>query len=181
MAALMRFNSGEVRWFGLPAADTPASCRLAGMVAHDGFLYPHLTARENLVFAARMYAVPNPVQRADTLIQAAGLEPYAFRHARKLSRGIRQRLSILRALVHDPKILIMDEPFAALDAAGTVWLGTLLQDLRCQGRTLCFTTHDLLLARVQADRVLELRSGVLEVLETNMERNAEITPFAKAA
>ena len=126
MAGLTRIQGGEVRWFGRPAADPPASRRLVGMVAHDGFLYPHLTARENLVFAARMHAVPDPCRQADTLIQAAGLEPYAFRQARKLSRGIRQRLSILRALVHDPKILILDEPFAALDAAGMKWLGSII-------------------------------------------------------
>jgi heme exporter protein A len=181
LAALMRLSSGEVRWFGHPAADKPALRQLVGMVAHDGFLYPHLTARENLVFAARMYAVSDPGQRADALIEAAGLELYAFRQARKLSRGVRQRLSILRAIIHDPKILILDEPFAALDAAGTVWLSSLLQDLRRRRCAICFTTHDLPLAHAHADRVLELRSGILKVVENPVERGLEIHPFAKAA
>jgi heme exporter protein A len=181
LAALTRITNGEVRWFGQPAADTPASRRLVGMVAHDGFLYPHLTARENLVFAARMYAVPNPARQADSLIQAAGLEPYAFRPARQLSRGIRQRLGILRALVHDPKILVLDEPFAALDAAGTMWLCSTIQDLRRRGCTLCFSTHDLQLARAHADRVLELRRGVLEDVNNTFECSIEPGPFSKAA
>ena len=163
MAGLIRTHSGEIRWFGRPAAAPPASRRLVGMVAHDGLLYPHLTARENLLFAARMYAVANPARQADGLIQAAGLEPYAFRQVRKLSRGTRQRLSILRALIHDPKILILDEPFAALDAAGIAWLGSTLQELRSRGCAICFTSHDLEFAQTRADRVLELRRGVLEI------------------
>ena len=181
MAGLTRIQGGEVLWFGRPAADPPASRSLVGMAAHDGFLYPHLTARENLVFAARMHAVSNPNRQVDCLIQAAGLEPYAFRQARKLSRGIRQRLSILRALIHDPKILILDEPFAALDAAGMNWLGSTLQELRRRGCTLCFTTHDLLLAKTHADRVLALRGGVLEDINNPGEQDLFFWPFSKAA
>jgi len=181
MAGLTQIQSGEVRWFGRPAADPPASRRLVGMAAHDGFLYSHLTARENLVFASRMHAVANPAWQADTLIQAAGLEPYAFRQARKLSRGIRQRLSILRALVHDPKILILDEPFAALDAAGMNWLNLTLQELRNRECSLCFTTHDLQLAKTCADRVLELRGGVLSDVKKTEEQGLIFHPFPKAA
>ena len=181
MAGLTRIQGGEVRWFGRPAADPPASRSLVGMAAHDGFLYPHLTARENLVFAARMHAVSNTGLQADCLLQAAGLEPYAFRQARKLSRGIRQRLSILRALIHNPKILILDEPFAALDAAGMNWIGTTLQELRRRRCTLCFTTHDLLIAKTHADRVLELHSGVLEDVKNVGEQGLIFSPFTKAA
>jgi heme ABC exporter ATP-binding subunit CcmA len=181
LAGLVHSSGGEVRWFGLPAADKPALRRLVGMVAHDGFLYPHLTARENLVFAARMYTVPNPGQRVDELIQDAGLEPYTYRQAKKLSRGLRQRFSILRALVHNPKVLILDEPFAALDTAGTDWLGSLLEKLRSAGCTLCFTTHDLILAHAHADRVLELHCGVLQVLENVIECGMKSSHFARAA
>jgi ABC-type multidrug transport system ATPase subunit len=181
MAGLMRIQDGEVRWFGRPAADPPASRRLVGMAAHDGFLYPHLSARENLIFAAHMYAIADPGRQADNLIQAAGLGLYAFRQARRLSRGIRQRLSILRAMVHNPKILILDEPFAALDAAGINWLGSTLQELRGSECTLCFTSHDLLLANTHADRVLELRSGALEISENTLEHGNEIHPLTKAA
>jgi ABC-type multidrug transport system ATPase subunit len=181
MAGLARIQGGEVRWFGRPSADSPASRSLIGMAAHDGFLYPHLTARENLIFAARMNAVFHPDRQADALIQASGLEPYALRQARKLSRGIRQRLSILRAMVHDPKLLIFDEPFAALDAAGMNWLCAILQELRRNERTLCFTTHDLLLAQTHADRTLELRRGVLEDIRISGEKGLIFPPFTKAA
>ena len=181
MAGLTRIQDGEVNWFGRPAANPPESRRLVGMAAHDGILYPHLTVRENLVFAARMYAVSNTGLQADCLLQAAGLEPYAFRQARKLSRGIRQRLSILRALIHNPKILILDEPFAALDAAGINWLGLTLQELRCRECSLCFTTHDLLLAKTYANRMLELRGGVLGDVNNAGAQGPIISHFSKAA
>jgi ABC-2 type transport system ATP-binding protein len=84
-------------------------------------------------------------------------------------------------MVHDPKILILDEPFAALDAAGINWLGSTLQELRNCECTLCFTTHDLLLAQTHADRVLELRRGVLEIFKNAMEHGIETQPLTKAA
>lgn len=178
LAGLLRIDGGEINWFGRPAADSPASRRKLGMVGHDGFLYPHLSARENLLFAARMYAVPNAGRRADGLIKSAGLELHAFRQTKKLSRGMRQRLSIIRALVHDPEILILDEPFSALDASGTKWLDLLLEDLHRQGRTICFTSHDLQAANAHSDRVLELRQGILMVKQVTEENNKEIFPLA---
>jgi heme ABC exporter ATP-binding subunit CcmA len=181
LAGLMHIGNGEINWFGQHAAEVPALRQLLGMVAHDGYLYPHLTARENLVFAAHMFAVPNPGQRADDLIESAGLAPYADRQAKKLSRGMRQRLSIIRALVHDPKILILDEPFAALDAAGTEWLGLLLEKLRGGGCTLCFTTHDITLAHTYADRVLELRSGILHDLDNVIDSSGLSISIARVA
>jgi ABC-type multidrug transport system ATPase subunit len=181
LAGLIGFDGGEVRWFGALAADKPALRRLLGMVSHDGFLYPHLTTRENLLFAARMYALPNPGKRADTLLDSAEMGPYAFYQVKKLSRGMRQRLSILRALVHDPKIIILDEPYAALDASGTIWLASLLENLRRQYRTICFTTHDLQFAKDHSDRILELRNGVLQRKKDNDSDNINPHQLIKAA
>lgn len=181
LAGLIKLNSGEIRWFGKPAAITPASRNILGMVSHDGFLYPHLTASENLVFAARMCSVHNPNQRADSLLRNAGMDAYAHRQARKLSRGMRQRLSILRALIHYPEIIILDEPFSALDTAGTVWLESILENLRRQSRTICFTTHDHQLAHTHSDRVLELRSGVLHIKENHEEQDRNTQTLSKAA
>jgi heme ABC exporter ATP-binding subunit CcmA len=159
MAALLRPNSGEVLWFGENVAKRYKDRRLIGMVAHENRLYPHLTLRENLVFAARMYDVPRPQQRADELLEAVSLAAHAERLPPVLSKGMRQRLSLARALVHDPPILLLDEPFEGLDAAADDWLLGLLQGLRRQKRTLCFVLHDEIKTHLLADRVLRLELG----------------------
>ncbi len=94
---------------------------------------------------------------------------------------MRQRLSIARALVHDPPILILDEPFAVLDAAGTKWLKELMKDLQRRMRAICFTTHDIALARACADRVLMLCCGALREFDAEEDTNCLAPPFAKAA
>ena len=89
----------------------------------------------------------------------AGLAPHADALPARLSRGMRQRLAVARALIHDPPLLLLDEPFTSLDAAGAEWLLTLLTDLRDRGRTICFVTHEQEKIRCLAQRVLELREG----------------------
>jgi ABC-type multidrug transport system ATPase subunit len=159
LASVLRPTAGEVRWFGRPAAGNPQARRLIGMAAHEGRLYPYLTLRENLLFAARMYDVPSPRQRADGLLGELGLGPHAGRTPGEISRGMRQRLALARALVHDPPLLLLDEPFAGLDEEGTTWLSFLLGDLRARRRTICFSEHDAAKVRHLADRVLEIRAG----------------------
>ncbi len=107
LASLLRPSDGEVRWFGQSSAD-PAARRLIGMVAHETRLYPHLTLRENLVFAARMHDVAGPRRRADELLAAVGLAAHADRLPPALSRGMRQRAAVARAILHDPPILLLD-------------------------------------------------------------------------
>ncbi len=166
LASALRPSTGEVRWFGRPAAANPAARRLIAWVAHETLLYPHLTVRENLTFAARMCDVPRPLQRADQWLRNIGLQAHAHRLPAEISKGMRQRLSVARALVHDPRILLFDEPFSSLDAAGADWLLDLLGQLLRRGRTLCFATHDLQTARRLANRVLYLQSGLLQDVET---------------
>ena len=165
LASALRPSEGEVRWFGRPAAASAPARRLIAMVAHESSLYPHLTLRENLIFAARMCDVGQPAERADKWLGQIGLEPHAQRLPTRISKGMRQRLAVARALVHDPRILLLDEPFCGLDAAGDAWLDGLLNTLRRRGRTLCFATHDTQKVRRLADRVLRLQSGRLEPLE----------------
>jgi len=159
LAAVTRPTSGEVRWFGTSAAGNPAARRLIGMVAHESRLYPHLTLRENLIFAARMTDVPRPGQRVDQLLKSVGMEAHAQRLPAAISKGMVQRVAVARALVHDPPILLLDEPFSGLDAQGSDWLAKLLLELRGRGRTICFATHDAEKVRLLAGRVLEVRSG----------------------
>jgi ABC-type multidrug transport system ATPase subunit len=182
LSAVMRPSTGEVRWFGCPAAGNIQARRLLGMVAHECFLYGHLTVRENLVFAARMHDVPQPAQRADDLIGSIGLGRHAQRLSARLSPGMRQRVAVARALVHDPRILVLDEPFAGLDAEGTDWLVGLLQELRGRGLALCFATHDEEKMHCLADRILRLRDGRLqEVTVRGGEVSAGHLPTARAA
>ena len=161
LAALTRPTAGEVRWFGRPAAADASARRLVGMVAHENAVYPHLTVSENLIFAARMYGLPGPAQRAEDLIRRFGLWTHAHWPAVRLSRGMRQRLALARALIHEPPILLLDEPFSGLDAAGSELLIALVSDLRARDRTVCFATHEPQIAHRLADRVLRLESGRL--------------------
>jgi ABC-type multidrug transport system ATPase subunit len=133
-------------------------------VGHETRLYPHLSIRENLIFAARMCDVRQPAHRADQLLQGSGLRPHADRFPVGISRGMCQRVAILRALVHDPRIVLLDEPFSGLDEEATDWLLRLLEELRARRATLCLTTHDRQRAEQLADRVLSLRSGRAEEL-----------------
>ena len=167
---MLRPDGGEVRWFGRLAGRDVALRRWIGMVAHESGLYSHLTLRENLVFAARMGGIGSPRHRADRWLEMAGLAPHADVLPTRLSRGMRQRLAVARALIHDPPLLLLDEPFAGLDAAGAEWLLTLLADLRDRGHTICFVTHEQEKIRRLAQRVLELRGGkVYDVTATQDE------------
>jgi len=182
LASVLRPQAGEVRWFGRAARGNLAVRRLIGLVAHESFLYPHLTLRENLLFAARMCDVPEPGARADELLRRTGLERHARRLPGETSAGMQRRVSLARALVHEPPILLLDEPFAGLDAQGTAWLFDLLSTRRSRGGTLVFATHDLAHARRLADRVLELRMGRLQ--EAEMGRGdvwGDGPPLARAA
>lgn len=182
LATELRPTSGEVRWFGTPAQARPAARRLIGMVAHQSRLYPHLSVRENLVFAARMCDAPRPQQRVDELLDDVGLQAHAAHRPPELSQGLRQRAAVARALIHDPRILFLDEPFSGLDAAAAAWLGDRLATLRGAGRTICVALHDVALVQRLADRVLELRAGRLQSLAPAAGRvNLSPPPAARAA
>jgi ABC-type multidrug transport system ATPase subunit len=160
LAGLTRPDRGLVQWFGRSPAE-PSARQLVGMVAHESHLYPHLTLRENVVLAGRLHGVSEPRRRASRWLAAVGLEHGADRFPREASQGMRRRASLARALVHDPPVLLLDEPFAGLDRPGRDWLDDLLRTRRAQGLTACLVTHDVGSTRHLADRVIELRSGRL--------------------
>jgi heme exporter protein A len=159
LASLVRPTAGEVRWFGHPAA--ASAKRWIGMVAHESRLYPQLTLRENLVFSGRMYGIDQPLSVANRWLAEVNMSEHADRFPMHVSRGMQQRISVARGLLHEPRILLLDEPFAGLDDAGTIWLTQRLRDLRDAGRLICLTTHDAAKANQLADCIWVLRRGTL--------------------
>ncbi len=181
LASVIRPTEGGVCWFGHPAGGKPMTRRLIGMVGHESYLYPHLTLRENLIFAARMCGVSEPMARADQLLRRVALSSRADLLPTQVSRGMQQRVTVARALVHDPQILLLDEPFSGLDAPGSDWLMETLRDLRDGGRTICFATHDKAIAHRLADKIFELRTGRLYPLEPCLDKEKADVLFRASA
>lgn len=134
-----------------------------GLVSHRSLLYENLTARENLLFYGRLYNLSNTDldNRIQELLARVGLSKRANDLTRTFSRGMQQRLSIARALLHDPDVLLFDEPHTGLDQNATATLDELLQDARSGGRTVIMTTHQFDKALALADRVVILSRGIV--------------------
>jgi ABC-type multidrug transport system ATPase subunit len=160
LAAALRATSGAVFWFGDAAGGTPATRRLVGFLGHESGLYPALTPWENLLFAANMCGLDSAADRAAEWLCAAGLKGQSLQSG-CLSRGMRQRLAIVRAVIHEPPIVILDEPFANLDPPGRCWLAEFLRGLRDQGRAILVTSHDAEQSRLPTDHVICLVAGRL--------------------
>ena len=135
--------------------------RRIGVVAHQSFLYPDLTARENLRFYARMYGLDVSDERADAWLARVALSDAADRTVRLFSRGMEQRLALARALMHDPELVLLDEPWSGLDAAAADWLAELLGEVRAAGRTVIAATHDFQRGLDVATRAIVLHRGRL--------------------
>lgn len=161
LAGLTRPDAGEIQWFSGHRETRIARKRRIGMVGHESRLYAQLTARENLIFAARICSVRNAAWRADEWLLSTGLAHFAHRLPIQVSRGMRQRLSIARALIHDPRLVLLDEPFGGLDSDGTEWLSRLIKDLTARGRAVLFATHAKPPVNALATRELILQSGRL--------------------
>ncbi len=158
LAGLARPTAGTLR-VGPSGEDRRRARGRVGYLAHATFLYPALTARENLIFAGRLYGVASPAQRADELLAAQELTDVADRPAGGFSRGMAQRLAIARGLVHDPAIVLLDEPYTGLDRSASEALTRRLSALRAGGRTLVLVTHELARACELADRAIVLAGG----------------------
>jgi ABC-type multidrug transport system ATPase subunit len=166
LASTARPDRGEVCWFGGSGSDKTTVRRHIGLVAHESQLYPRLTVRENLIFAARMCDVDQPGRHVDRLLRDVGLQASARYFPRRLSQGMRQRISLLRGLVHNPRIVLLDEPFSSLDAEGRDWFSELMIGLRRRERMVCFATHDEQIAWRLSDRLLHLQAGKLTEVST---------------
>jgi heme exporter protein A len=158
LAGLARPSGGSVEIAGRRAHGREARAQV-GLVGHETFLYPALSARENLLFAGRLHGVADPGARADRLLADAGLAVVADRPVGGFSRGMAQRVAIARGLVHDPAVLLLDEPFTGLDRRAADRLAERLAALRGERRTFVLVTHDVAAAARLADAAIVMARG----------------------
>ena len=174
MAGLRRPTSGTILVSGAPI-DNPDPDRV-GVVFQEPSLFPWLTAEENVEFPLALRGVPRKDRRAKAqdALKLVGLEGFGIRHPHELSGGMKQRVSIARGLVQDPPVLLMDEPFAALDEQTRMTMGDeLLRIWAATGKTVIFVTHSLTEAVYLADEVVVMspRPGrIVDRLEVALPR-----------
>ena len=158
LAGLSRPSSGEIR---MPKAVTPRAARgMMGYLSHNTALYADLTAVENLRFFSRLMDLPSNDADLFAKISRVGLSGREREPVRNYSRGMQQRLAIARAFLHDPDILLLDEPFTGLDQYGTEFLKGYLADAHARGKTCLMAIHDAPLGYELADRLVVIEKGV---------------------
>lgn len=162
MLGLAQPTKGMVSLFGdaSGAATSAVRCRI-GALQEKPFIYPEMTAREYLRFFARLYGVNDPDSRIGMLLELVNLASVADRRLATFSRGMQQKACLARALVHDPDLLILDEPAAGLDPHGLKDLRELLCALRDQGKTIFLSSHHLSENEKICDRIGVMSEGVL--------------------
>jgi len=160
LSLLIRPSGGELKFDGKSSkTQLEAILSKIGLVSHQVFLYGDLSARENLIFFAHMYGVQDIRTKIDHLLKRVGLEHRSNDPARKFSRGMQQRLSIARALIHNPKILLLDEPYTGLDTGSSTLLDDMIQEFYQNGNTVILVSHDIEQTLKMAKRLLVLNRG----------------------
>ena len=167
-AGLVRPSSGELTFPSSAGTTLQASkveaARMnatAGFVAHATMVYDELTAEENLLLFARLQHTPNAASRADKLLNEVGLYDRRASLVRTFSRGMRQRVAIARALLHEPSVLLLDEPSTGLDPQGVAWLAATLRQLRDSGCTILMSLHGESEISMLATRAIRLDAGLI--------------------
>lgn len=183
LASLARPSLGDLRVAGyrLPHEAAQVRARL-GVVSHLPLLYGDLTAEENLRFYARMYNISNPELRISEVLEMVGLEPRRRDLVRTYSRGMQQRLAIGRAVLHDPDVVLFDEPYTGLDQDASAMLDEVLKTVAAKGRTVVMTSHDLARAEDLATRFDILSHGVISASASRKQlRKTNLLSFYKQA
>jgi heme exporter protein A len=172
----LRPSTGEAVIDGRRVAGSAAARARIGIISHESMLYPALTVRGNVELAARLYGVPDPSRAALRALERLRVSECAPSLVRSLSRGQRQRVSIARALVHEPQVMVLDEPFTGLDDAGASALGETLRAVRAGGAALVLVTHNIAEGLSLATRAAVMHRGrFVRVTETT---DAEPSAFA---
>jgi ABC-type multidrug transport system ATPase subunit len=165
-ATLLAPSAGEVRYGEVAAPGAGAALRARiGLLGHDLYLYPELSAAENLTFFAKVYRLAGVPALVAAALDRAELTERRDDAVSGFSRGMRQRLALERALIHDPRLVLLDEPFTGLDDAATAALRRRLEGLRTAGRIVLVTTHDLETIEGIVDRAVMLQNGRLVTIE----------------
>ena len=160
LATLLSPSKGTVTYGNRTAADGGAEVRASiGMLGHDLFLYPELTARENLTFFGHLYGLADVPGVVTNALEQSGLAARADDFVSGFSRGMRQRVALERALLHDPRLILLDEPFTGLDQASAAALVSRLRNRQQAGCLIVLATHDLEIADRLLTRALFLING----------------------
>lgn len=162
LSTITKASSGEIKIADLSFEDDSEKIRRQiGVIAHQTFLYENLTAEENLRFYGKLYDVKNLSRKIETILSEVGLELRKRDFVRTFSRGMQQRLAIARAMLHEPSILLLDEPYTGLDQHASGMLTNWLNRLRSSEQTILMVTHDLEQGMELADRIAILVNGQL--------------------
>lgn len=155
LSTIIKPTSGKVNIDGIDisAANEDARKRI-GVISHKAFLYGNLSAKENLLFFGKLYDVPDLEKRIEELLAEVGLAHRASDMVRTFSRGMLQRLTIARAIIHNPAIILLDEPYTGLDQHAARMLTNLLKKLHTEDKTIVMTTHDITNGLEISDRIV---------------------------
>lgn len=159
LSTLARPTAGQAKLMSIDIKEDPDAARAhIGLISHNAMLYPDLTAEQNLLFFAQLYGVANPQERVDCMLRAVELSHRRHDAVRTFSRGMTQRLSIARALIHDPGVVFLDEPYSGLDPHAVEVFDELIASQR-EGRTFLMVSHDLAKGFDMCTHVLMLARG----------------------
>jgi heme exporter protein A len=171
VAGLARPTSGYALVFGDDTRRLGARYRRRiGMVSHQSWLYPNLTARENLEFFAALYGLGDPGAAAEHWLERVGLAAVAAERVRALSRGMEQRLAVARAMLAEPMLLLLDEPFAALDRDGAALVTSLIKSALWRGAAVLATAHAMPEIEGVSFALYELSDGRLQTFKDEVRR-----------
>ena len=171
IAGLLRPTNGSVSVFGAQYGGLDSGRWILGQLgymAHPSLLYDEMSAMENLIYSARLYGIDDEARCSDA-ITLVGLDPALNRPVGQYSQGMRQRTSLARALLHDPRLLLLDEPFSNVDVASARGMVQLLSHMRDAGKTIFVVTHQARLLAQAADEFVWIHSGNIESRVTTLD------------
>jgi heme exporter protein A len=159
LAGLLKPTSGSARISGIPLPGGPLARSRVGLISHHTMLYEALSARENVAFSARLYGIHDARASVEDSLRRMSMLERADAPIRSLSRGMQQRVSIARAMVHSPQLVLADEPYSGLDESGARALTAVLQELRSAGTAIIVVTHNLVEGLSLATHVAVMQRG----------------------
>jgi heme ABC exporter ATP-binding subunit CcmA len=168
LAGLAQPTRGEISISGKSPRE---ACREIGYMAHPSLLYDEMSGMENLRYFARLYGIAGD-RRCEEVIRAVGLDPELTRAVGQYSQGMRQRMSLARAILHDPSVLLLDEPFSNVDVHSARAMAALLKGMRDAGKTVFVITHQALLLEGVADEFVWMHAGQIVDRTANLDRSA---------